>query len=159
MWLDPARTGQNLVWQHPWPPDIIESLVSLTNPQITITNYDLELAALFLQEATLLEVAPKACMMTPWSGSDNTPTVSWSMREASMINSMVVDLLRFRALHSRKFFLNPSVFTIQAKKNAWPTMLPIYLIYLTPNFSPICLLSIPSCTVCGRSPSRCRYSL
>ena len=58
VWLDPARTGRNLVWQHPWPPDIISSLVSLTNCQGTITNSDLELAALVLQEATLLEEVP-----------------------------------------------------------------------------------------------------
>ena len=76
MWLDPARTGQNLVWQHPWPPDIIASLVSSTKPQGTITNSDLEFAALVLQEATLLEAVSKARMETPHSGSDNTPTVS-----------------------------------------------------------------------------------
>ena len=32
LWLDQARTGQNLVWRLPWPPDIVTSLVYLTNP-------------------------------------------------------------------------------------------------------------------------------
>ena len=76
VWLDPARTGHNLVWRYPWPPDIIAYLLSLANPQGTITNSDFKLADLFLQEATLLEAVPKACMSALLSGSDNTPTVS-----------------------------------------------------------------------------------
>ena len=75
-----------------------------------ITNSDIKLAILILQEATLLEAVPKARMATPCSGSDNTPTVSLSMCEASMINPMVADFLRIHALRSRKFFLNLVVF-------------------------------------------------
>ena len=56
-------------------------------------------------------------MAAPRSGSDNTPTVSWSTHEASMINPVVADLLRLRALHSRKFFLNPSVFYHPGQEN------------------------------------------
>ena len=48
-------------------------------------------------------------MAAPRLGSDNTPTISWSMREESMINPVVADLLRICALHSKKFFLNPYV--------------------------------------------------
>ena len=58
LWLNPARTSQNLVWRLPWLPNIVANLVSSTNPQVTITNSDLELAALVLQEATLLEAVP-----------------------------------------------------------------------------------------------------
>ena len=139
VWLDPARTGQNLVWRHLWPPDIITILVSLTNPQGTVTNSELDLAALVLQEATFLEAFSKACMAAPRSGSDNTPTVSWSTREASMIKPVVADLLRICALHSIKFLLNPSIFTIRSKKTVWPTMLHVYFIHLIPTFSPTCL--------------------
>ena len=110
VWLDPAGTGHNLVWRHPWPSDVTAELVSSTNPNGTITNSDLDLAALILQEATLLEAVPKACMDALRSGSNNTPTVSRSTREASMINPVVVDLLRIHALHPRFFFLDPSVF-------------------------------------------------
>ena len=117
VWFDPDRTGRNLVWRNPWPPNIIASLVSSTNPQGMITNSNLKLAALNLQEATLLEAVPKACMAAPRSGSDNTPTVSWSTCEASMINLVVEDILCIRALHSRKFFLNPSVFYHLGQEN------------------------------------------
>ena len=88
----------------------IADLVSSTNRDGTITNSDLELAALVLHEATLLAAVPEARRAAPRSGSDNTPTVSWSTREASTINPVVADLLRLRALHSRQFFINPSVF-------------------------------------------------
>ena len=134
VWFNPARTGQNLVWRYPWPPDIIASLVCLTNPQGMITNSNLDLSALILQEANVLKAAPKARMAAPRSGSDNKTSVSCSTCKASMINPVVSDLLRICTLHSIKFFLNPSVFTIQAKKTAWPTMLHIYFIYPTPNF-------------------------
>ena len=77
MYLDLARTVHDLVWKHPWPLDIIAYLVSSTNPQDTITNSDIKLAALFLQEATLLEAFPKARMVALRSVSDNMPTVSW----------------------------------------------------------------------------------
>ena len=117
VWLDPDRTGQNLVWRLPWPPDIVANLVSSTNPQGMITNSDIELAALVLQEATLLKAVPKASMVAPRSGSDNTPTVSWSTHEASMINPVVADLLRTHVLHSRKFFLIPSVFYHPGQEN------------------------------------------
>ena len=76
----------------------------------TITNSNLELAALVLHEATLLVVVPEARLSAPCSGSDDTTTVSWSMKEASTINMVVAELLRLRALHSRQFFLNPSIF-------------------------------------------------
>ena len=86
VWLDLARIGQNLVCRLPWPPDSVATLVSLINPQGKITNSDLELAALNLQEATLIKTVPKASMAAPRSGSGNTPAVSWSMHENSMIN-------------------------------------------------------------------------
>ena len=84
--------------------------VSSTNPQGTITNSDPNLATLVLQEANLLEAAPKDRMAAPPSGSDNTPTVSWITREAFTTNPVVADLLCIHTLHYRKFFLNSSVF-------------------------------------------------
>ena len=81
----------------------------MTKPHVTITYSDLELAALVLQDDTLLEASLKVCMATQRSGSYNAPTVLWSMRKASAINPVVADILRIHALHSRKFFLNPSV--------------------------------------------------
>ena len=102
--MNPPRSGISLVWRHPCPPNIIKILISDRNPEGILTNYDLELAALVLPEATLLEMCPEATMAAPFSGLDNTPTVSWSAREASAINPVVADLLRIYVLHSRQFF-------------------------------------------------------
>ena len=45
VWLDLARKSHTLVWRIPWPPEIVTSLVSSTNPEAKITNSDIELAA------------------------------------------------------------------------------------------------------------------
>ena len=91
MWPKPSLLGQDLVWRHPWTEDIITNLVYSTIGEGTITNSELELAALVLHEATLLSAAPEACMADPRFGSDSTPTVSWSTREASMINLVAAE--------------------------------------------------------------------
>ena len=152
MWLDPARTGQNLVWQLPWPPDIVASLVSLANPQGTITNSDLELAALVLQEPTLLEAVPTTSMSAPSSGSDNNPNVSWSRHEASIINPVVADLLLIRAIHYKNFFLNPSVFNHPGQENCIAKDASRLFYLSDTDFLTHMSVLHPQCTVCGRSP-------
>ena len=52
VWIDPNEDGVNYAWRLPWPEDIRADLVSFDNPRGRITNSDLELAALVLQEAT-----------------------------------------------------------------------------------------------------------
>ena len=52
VWLNPNRDGRHYVWRLKWPADIIAALVSFNNPNGSVTNSDLELAALILQEAT-----------------------------------------------------------------------------------------------------------
>ena len=116
------------MWRHPCPPDIIKALISDRNSEGTLTNSDLKLATLVLHEATLLETCPEATMAAPQSGSDNTPTVSWSTREASTINPVVSDLLHFRALHSHQFFSTLWSSTAQAWKIAWRMTHLAYLI-------------------------------
>ena len=61
-------------------------------------------------------------MAAPRSGLDNTPTVSWSTREAPAINPVVADLLRICALHSCQFFSTLRSSTTQAWKIAWRMM-------------------------------------
>ena len=82
VWLKPHRLGKDLVWRHPWLEDIIANLVSSTNTEGRITNSNLELAALILHEATLIAEVQEAHMAAPCYGSDNAPTISWSLREA-----------------------------------------------------------------------------
>ena len=97
--------------------DVISKLVLSTNPPGTIANSVLDLASLVLPEAHLPEAVPEARVAAPRLGSDNMPTVSWSTLEYSAINPVVVDLLCIHALHSRKFFLNTSIFYHPGQEN------------------------------------------
>ena len=78
VWIDPNEGGLNYVWRLPWPEDIRVDLVSFENPQGRITNSDLELAALVLQEATFPFVFTNPAWRAPFNVSDNTPTVACS---------------------------------------------------------------------------------
>ena len=57
VWIDPNEDGVHYVWRLSWPEDIMADLVSTDNTHGRITNYDLELAALVLQEATFTFVS------------------------------------------------------------------------------------------------------
>ena len=105
------------MWHHPWPEDIISNLVSSKNREGAIANSDLDLAVLIIHKATLLSAVPDDRLAATCSGSDNTPTVSWSTKEVSTINPVVADLIRIHALHSRQFFINPSIFYHLGIKN------------------------------------------
>ena len=78
--------GEGFGWRHPWSSDIITYLISSTNREGTITNFDLELATLILREATLIAAVPNAKLAAPHSGSDNAPTLSLIMKKALTIN-------------------------------------------------------------------------
>ena len=49
--MDPDGSGKNFVWRLQWPEDIVADIVKWENPSGGITNSDLELAALLLQES------------------------------------------------------------------------------------------------------------
>ena len=66
--MDPSRSGSSFVWRHHWPTDIIAALLLEKNPGGSLTNSDLELVALVLYGATLLDVCPGANMAPPRAG-------------------------------------------------------------------------------------------
>ena len=94
-----------------------QSLVSETNPGGDITNSNLDIASLILHEDALLSSITKAVISAPHYVLDNTPIVSCSTREASTINPVVADLLHTHTLHSRQFFLDPSIFYHPVQSN------------------------------------------
>ena len=128
VWLNPSGLGISIAWRHPWQFDIIKALILDRNLEATLTNSDLELSALVLHEATLLDTCPEAIVAAPRSGSDNTPTVFWTIREALTINPVVADLLRIHTLHSCHFFSTLWSSTTQAWKIAWRMTHLAYLI-------------------------------
>ena len=110
VWLNPNKDGTHHVWRLQWPDDIKSDLVSVANPKGRITNSDLELAALVLHEATFPAVCESSEWRAPLSGSDNTPTVSWTFKEASTINPVVANLLRIRSITNTNASITPAVF-------------------------------------------------
>ena len=76
VWTDPNEDGLNYVWRLPCSEDIRADLVSFNNPQGRITNANLKLAALVLQEVTFLFVCTSPDWRAPFAGSDNIPTVA-----------------------------------------------------------------------------------
>ena len=84
-------------------------LVSTNTTHGRITNSDLELAALVLQEATFPFVSANPEWRAPFTVSDNMTTVAWTFREASTVNPVVADLIRLRSLVNYQFKITPSV--------------------------------------------------
>ena len=117
MWIDLKSNGRTFVWHLEWPADICAELVSWSNPCGRITNSDLELAELVLYEAYFPYVCSAPSWNAPATGSDNTTTVSWSFREASSVNLVVVDLLRLRSAQNWNSKITPSVFYHPGPKN------------------------------------------
>ena len=117
VWIDPNSDGHNFVWRFEWPEDIRSDLVSWDNPNGRITNSDLELAALVLQEAVFPLVCRDWAWHAPITGSDNTPTVSWTFKESATINPVVADLLRIRSIINRNAAITPSVCYHPGKEN------------------------------------------
>ena len=109
VWIDPNNDGVNRVWQVQLPADIVAELFIFDKPKGAITNSDIELEALVLQESISLWITKAPAWHTPTSGSDNTPTVSWSFKDAAKINTVVPDLLIIWSSHNRDHRLSPSV--------------------------------------------------
>lgn len=80
--------NQHLVWRVVWPLDIQQAVVSTTNPRGTVTNSDLELAAIVLHYMVLQDTGDLRHKKTV-TFSDNTPAVVWSstMRSKSHSNT------------------------------------------------------------------------
>ena len=68
--MDPSRSGSSIVWRHPWPSDITAVILD-KHPGGTLINSNLELAALVLDEVTIMDVCPDANAAMPHSRSDN----------------------------------------------------------------------------------------
>ena len=92
-------------------------LVDTYNTHGSITNYDLELAALVLQDASFTSVRSNPAWRAPFTGIDNTPTVTWMFWESSTVNPVVADLLRLRYLVNCQFKITPSFFYRPGQQN------------------------------------------
>ena len=110
VWLNSNYDGSNLAWRLEWPTYIQDNLISFDNPIWEITNSDLKLVALVIQETIFMEVCKKPAWRTPITSSNNTPTVVWIFKEATTINPVVANLLCICSIVNTNTALNPIVF-------------------------------------------------
>ena len=89
----------NTVWRVQWPPDISNSVISDGNPKGSITNSDLEMAAILLQWLVLDHITTTLHRST-LSRSNNTPACSWATR-MSPKSKIAARLIRALALIQR----------------------------------------------------------
>jgi len=84
VWFGSGTALLASVWRIQWPQDITSDVVSYANPNGRLTNSDLEMAAVVLQQAVLEARLGSAIAGTQAAiGSDNTPAVAWTTRMAS----------------------------------------------------------------------------
>ena len=83
VWFSLAEPMQPCVWRDKFPPDIASDVISDNNPNGSLTNSDLELAAEVLAVGVIMDRGP--CIKHAPIGTlcDNTPTVSWVEKMAS----------------------------------------------------------------------------
>jgi hypothetical protein len=83
VWFSGTSPLPETVWRLQWPRDITAAVVSESNPTGTLTNSDLEMAAVVLHLSTLESVAPTLRHKHISVHSDNTPSVAWVTKMAT----------------------------------------------------------------------------
>ena len=82
VWLSGTLQVAPVVWRLEWPEDIHQNMVSFMNPGGTITNSDLEMAAMLVHYLVLEHLVDlRHVHVAAWC--DNTPTVSWTNKLSS----------------------------------------------------------------------------
>jgi hypothetical protein len=107
VWFSGQCTLPETVWRLQWPLDITAAVISESNPTGTLTNSDLEMAAVVLQLNVLETLVPSMHHKSTHIHSDNTPSVAWLTKMATKTansdaaHRLVRGLaLRQRMLHS-----------------------------------------------------------
>jgi hypothetical protein len=98
----PYDTIAPLLWRSPFPPAVQTRLVLYANPDGTITNSDLELAASVAQHKILVTQVD-AREATIHNFSENTATVFWQLKGTVLNSGPTARLLRLKALHQHQY--------------------------------------------------------
>lgn len=89
-----------VLWRLRWPPDIINKLVTSTNPNGTISNSDLELAGALLHLEAIsqcFDVRERTIV----SKTDNLNTLFWQRKGSTTSGKVPAHLLRLFGIHQR----------------------------------------------------------
>ena len=107
VWFSGQCPLPETVWRLQWPRDITAAVISESNPTGTLTNSDLEMAAVVLQLNVLEPLVPTMHHKSTHIHSNNTPSVAWLTKMATKTansdaaHRLVRGLaLRQRMLHS-----------------------------------------------------------
>ena len=92
-----------ILWQEPFPPDIISNLVTYDNPRGKINNSDLELAGSVAHDDILAQAAPDITNVTSCQFSDNSATMAWRTKGNATTDGPAAYLLQMSALHRRHY--------------------------------------------------------
>ncbi len=103
-----ATENANYLWRAPFPPAITQALITAQNMTGTVTNSDLELAALVTGSVMAARADP-CPHLNVLLASDNTPTVSWATKGSTTTTSPPAYLLHTLAAlrHAKPFSLTP----------------------------------------------------
>jgi hypothetical protein len=104
VWFGAKQHLDPIVWRVQWPKDVTSAVISTTNPLGTLTNSDLEMAGVLLQEAVLeAAIGPNRMRHTLTAiGCDNSPAVAWTKRMATRSASPIAfRLLKGLAMRQR----------------------------------------------------------
>jgi hypothetical protein len=103
VWFGAGTPLHPHVWRVQWPKDITDAVVTDNNPTGTLTNSDLEMAGVLLQE-TVLEASLGSALhgIQTAIGCDNSPAVAWTTRMATRSASPIsYRLLKGLAMRQR----------------------------------------------------------
>jgi hypothetical protein len=80
VWFGAEKHLSPIVWRVQWPKDVTNAVVLTTNPGGHLTNSNLEMAGVLLQEAVLEAAFGPATMINVQAaiGCDNSPAVAWT---------------------------------------------------------------------------------
>jgi hypothetical protein len=120
VWFGADRDLTPIVWRVQWPKDITDAVVSFTNPNGRITNSDLEMAGVVLQEAALeAHLGTDLTHVQMAIGCDNSPAVAWTTRMATRSHSPIAfRLLKGLAMRQRTTHAAPpAVFHVAGIRN------------------------------------------
>ena len=93
--------GHAFLWREPFPDDIQANLVAADNPSGTITNSDLEQAAL-LAQISLQAIHHELRYVTTSTGTDNTPALSRLLKGSTSCEGPAAHLCNYACRHQRR---------------------------------------------------------
>jgi hypothetical protein len=121
VWFGGNKELQPVFWRVQWPKDVTDVVMSDSNPDGRLTNSDLKMAGVLLQEAVLeATIGPSAMIATQTAiGCDNSPadacTYGMASRSASPVSYQLLRGLAMRQRLTRS--APPAVFHIAGVQN------------------------------------------